>query len=255
MSRQVSAKAEASSAALLERARCWFDGALGRFLLRQEQQLLEQELARYFGGFMVAYGPAATLPRAEKIQRSVRLGPPLPGVEIACQEEAWPLCEYAADVVLLQHGLDFCLSPHGLLREAARSVRPGGHLVVVGINPWSAWGMRKAVSLGTLGKARCIPQTRISDWLNLLGFLVERRLYGGYCPPISAPRWQARLAGMERWGGGLGALGAGFYVLAARKLVLGLRPVQQRQREPRGQLLPLPVAKISRRDSKPSDCK
>ena len=29
-------------------------------------------------------------------------------------------------VVVLDHGLDFSLSPHDLLREAARSVRPGG---------------------------------------------------------------------------------------------------------------------------------
>ncbi|AHL16590.1 hypothetical protein T226_17825 [Pseudomonas aeruginosa LESlike4] len=53
--------------------------------------------------------------------------------------------------------------------------------------------------------------------------------------------------------GGWGALllykGAGFYLLVARKLVVGLRPLRQSKREPRGQLVPMPVAKVSRRDS------
>ena len=41
----------------------------------------------------------------------------------------------------------------------------------------------------------------------------------------------------------------GFYLLVARKLVVGLRPLRQARREARGQLVPLPVAKVSRRDS------
>jgi hypothetical protein len=44
--------------------------------------------------------------------------------------------------------------------------------------------------------------------------------------------------------------GGGFYLLVARKLVVGLRPLPQSRREPIGKLVPLPVVKISRRDSK-----
>src|SRR5690606_40394232 len=66
------------------------------------------------------------------------------------------------------HGLDFSLSPHALLREAARSVRPGGHLLIVGVNPWSAWGATRLVSRKAFRHARCIRPTRVSDWLNLL---------------------------------------------------------------------------------------
>lgn len=248
------ARAGASCMALVERAQDWFAGPLGRFLLSQEREALERQLGHYFGGFMISYGPALP-PRAKKIQHSVHLGPPLPGVKIACREDAWPLSEGSADLVLLQHGLDFSRSPHGLLREAARTVRPGGHLLIIGINPWSAWGVRRLVSLSVLRKARCIAEPRIVDWLNLLGFSVERRLFGGYCPPVSTPYWQRRLNGLESLGRYLGPVGAGYYMVSARKLVLGLRPLPKRQRnELRGQLLPLPVAKISRRDSKPGDC-
>jgi len=41
----------------------------------------------------------------------------------------------------------------------------------------------------------------------------------------------------------------GFYLLVARKLMVGLRPLRQSRRERMGQLLPMPVAKVSRRDA------
>jgi hypothetical protein len=44
--------------------------------------------------------------------------------------------------------------------------------------------------------------------------------------------------------------GGGFYLLVVRKLVVGLRPLPQTRREPIGKLLPLPVVKVSRRESK-----
>lgn len=162
---------------------------------------------------------------------------------------AWPLSEHAADVVLLQHGLDFCLSPHRLLREAARTVRPGGHLLLIGINPWSLWGIRHYFAGDALRQARCIPPSRACDWLNLLGFALEKRRFGCYRPPLASAAWQSRLARLERWGDAWQSSGAGFYLLVARKLVVGLRPLRQSKREPRGQLVPMPVAKVSRRDS------
>ncbi|HCV78686.1 MAG TPA: SAM-dependent methyltransferase, partial [Pseudomonas sp.] len=117
------------------------------------------------------------------LRHAVRIGPPLGDVDIVCEEGAWPLGEHAADVVLLQHGLDFSLAPHRLLREAALSVRPGGHLVVVGINPWSLWGMRHYLARDALRKARCFGPSRVGDWLSVLGFALEKRRFGCYRPP------------------------------------------------------------------------
>lgn len=244
------AQADADWLSLIATARNWFSGPLGQLLLTQEQRLLEEELARFFGGYLVHYGPSADAPlNASQIQRSVRMGAPFSGVEIVCEEQAWPLTEHAADVVLLQHGLDFSLSPHGLLREAARSVRPGGHLLVVGINPASAWGVRRLFSQDALRQARCIAPSRVSDWLHLLGFALEKRRFGCYRPPLSSPAWQARLAFLEHSGGSWQSPGGGFYLLVARKLVIGLRPLRQSRREPMGKLVPMPVAKVSRRNS------
>ena len=250
MSEQPFAQADAEWLELTRAAREWLASPLGELLLAEESKALDEELARYFGGYLVHYGPAlAEPPKAPQIRCNVRLGAPLPGVHIACEEQAWPLGEHAADVVVLQHGLDFCLSPHGLLREAARSVRPGGYLLVTGINPWSAWGLRHRFARDGLAQARCFAPSRLADWLGLLGFALEKRRFGCYRPPLSAPAWQARLAGLEHWGARIHAPGAGFYLLVARKLVVGLRPLRPPQRASMGKLLPMPVAKVSRRDS------
>ncbi|MFG0409767.1 class I SAM-dependent methyltransferase [Pseudomonas sp. NY5710] len=252
MTDQAFAQADPDWVELISLAREWFNGPLGQLMLKEEDQLLEEELGRFFGGYLVHYGPCAEAPpKAPQVQRNVRLGAPLPGVEIVCEEQAWPLSEHAADVVVLQHGLDFCLSPHGLLREAASAVRPGGHLLIVGINPWSSWGMRHFFSHGALRKARCISPSRVGDWLNLLGFALEKRRFGCYRPPLASPAWQQRLQGWERLAGGWQGSGGGVYLLVARKMVVGLRPLRQQRREPMGKLLPLPLAKVNRTAANP----
>lgn len=237
-------------------ARQWLAGPLGQLLLSQEQPLLDEELSRLFGGFLLHYGPAAERPpEAGKIQRSVRLGAPFSGVDVVCEEHAWPVSESTADAVLLQHGLDFSLSPHSLLREAARGVRPGGHLLIVGINPISLWGVRHYLTRGDLRKARCISPERIIDWLSVLGFALEKRRFGCYRPPLSSLAWQNRLAPLERLGHAWHLPGAGFYLLVARKLVRGVRPNQLRARQTLGKLLPMPVAQVSRYEPKqPESC-
>jgi SAM-dependent methyltransferase len=252
MTDEAFAQADPEWLALISSAREWLSGPLGQLLLQEERRVLEEELGRYFGGYLVHYGPSAeTPPAAQQVQRNVRLGAPLPGVEIVCEEQAWPLSEHAADVVVMQHGLDFCLSPHGLLREAASSVRPGGHLLIIGINPWSAWGLRHVFAQDALRKARCISPSRVADWLNLLGFALEKRRFGCYRPPLASAAWQTRLSGLERLGDGWQSPGGGFYLLVARKMVVGLRPVRQVRREPMGKLIPLPMAKVNRRVTEP----
>ncbi len=252
MTDQAFAQADPQWLELISLARDWFAGPLGQLMLKEEERLLEEELGRYFGGYLVHYGPGATPPpTAPQVQRNVRLGAPLPGVEIVCEEQAWPLSEHAADVVVLQHGLDFSLSPHGLLREAASSVRPGGHLLIVGINPWSSWGMRRVFAHDALRKARCISPSRVGDWLNLLGFALEKRRFGCYRPPLASLAWQTRLAGWERLAGRWQGAGGGVYLLVARKMVVGLRPLRQVRREPMGKLLPMPLAKVNRQAPHP----
>ena len=56
--------------------------------------------------------------------------------------------------------------------------------------------------------------------------------------------WPGREPGPGAWQ----TPGGGFYLLVARKLVVGLRPLRQSRREPMGKLIPMPVAKVCRRN-------
>jgi hypothetical protein len=57
------------------------------------------------------------------------------------------------------------------------------------------------------------------------------------------------MAGWERLAGARQLAGGGVYILVARKMVVGLRPLREARREPMGKLLPLPLAKVNRRNS------
>lgn len=234
---------------LAEQIQQWMSQPLGQLLLEQEQQLLAQTLPRYFGAVCLHYGfQQQALPASDKIQRFYRIGPGVAGASVQCAGQAWPFCESAADLVVIQHGLEFAECPHALLREAAFSVRPGGHLLITGLNPWSLWGASGVFSHEVLGQAKPISVERLSDWLSLLGFALEGRRFGCYRPPLAAGRWPQRFTWLEPIGQRWQIPFGGFYLLRARKMVLGMRPPLLQPQARLGQLLPMPVAKLSRRD-------
>jgi len=232
---------EAMRLELVRRARTWLASTLGQQLLQQERLLLAEELPRLIGSYLVHYGPSPEVASAtDSPLFRVHLGADLAGVDVVCEEQAWPVLDHGADAVLLQHGLDFCLSPHSLLREAARCVRPGGQLWIIGLNPWSAWGVRHWFARDALRDARCIGASRVADWLGLLGFALEKRRFGCYCPPLSAPLWQSKKDAWERSLARLPLFGGGFYLLVARKIVVGLRPLPKQRRATAHKLVAIP---------------
>lgn len=59
MTDQAFAQADPEWLKLIGEARDWLAGPLGQLLLEEERRLLEEELARFFGGYLVSYGPGA----------------------------------------------------------------------------------------------------------------------------------------------------------------------------------------------------
>lgn len=236
---------------LLAVARQWLDSAAGQMLLDSERSIIRRELENCFGQHLVQYG---LLPELLDEQRSVlrnhwRLDLLEGRGGLPVDESHWPFAPQSLDVVLLHHGLDFCLGPRSLLREASQAVRAGGHLLIFGFNPWSSWGVNHFVGRDWFSEAGFVRPSRLADWLDLLGFEVEKRVDGCYRPPLKSSAWLERLRMLDAWGERHRFPGGGFYFLRARRQSLSAIPRRQRGREFPALALP-PLVAGSRRAHK-----
>lgn len=154
--------------------------------------------------------------------------------------EALPFRSNSVDCVVAHHVFDHQEEAHQCLREAARIVVPNGYLIVIGFNPYSAWGISRLFSKYSLApKGSYLSQSRLLDWMTLLGFRVERGIELQYSPPVVLryfPRVSRYIDRLLRY---LGLPGAGVYVLLARKLVAGRTPIRPQWRALGGRRIPV----------------
>lgn len=230
----------------------WFTTPLGLALLSQQQALVEASIQGHFGARQLECGlvPGITVVKQHKSWLQWQAVPGLcsgEGAEhspLSSLHQELPFQDDDLDVVVLHHSLDLSHCPHRVLREAARVLRPGGQLLLVGFNPWSLWGLRR-----TLGRARSMPWSagflrahRLTDWLRLLDFAVERPRYQFFRPPSQNPRVLSQLAFIEPLSDHGGRLPWGaFYVLCGEKRQSAtLRP--KRDWQQRGKVVAMPLA-------------
>jgi SAM-dependent methyltransferase len=214
---------------LMREARHWLETPAGQMLLGQQRLVAQEVLERCFGQHMVQYGLAPELMDGSQSMLQNRwhfdlIGDP---PTMPLDESQWPFAPQSLDVVLLHHGLDFCLAPRTLLREAGQAVRAGGHILVFGFNPWSSWGWNHFAGRSWLSEAGFVSPARLSDWLEVLGFAVEKRIDGCYRPPLKTQRGLDRLSRIEQWATRHGLPCGGFYCLIARRQMLGAAPRKQ----------------------------
>lgn len=206
-------------------ARKWLTTDKGRYLLASEERMLQTVLPCIFGHHAAMLGicPDGRLLKYSKVIHNTMLTPlaeaPSSSV-IQLNVNEWPVQPRSMDLVLLHHALEFAENPHRVLREACRTIMPGGKLVMIGFNPLSLWGIYRLLGIGkdrVMQRARYFRHRRIEDWLTLLNFSRCHLHYGGYFYPLSAhlkPMHQSWLKNHAV----LGELLAGsFYILVATK--------------------------------------
>jgi SAM-dependent methyltransferase len=221
--------------------RQWFAEPLGREIWEAERAQLEHVLPNLFGYHILQLGSVGDqgFLSESRILHRVVVDSGVARADLYALPEALPVLTDSVDVAVLPHTLEFGKDPHGILREVVRCLIAGGHVVVLGFNPWSFWGLRRLVS-GGQGKApwcgRFLSLTQVKDWLSLLGFdtLCVKTFF--FRPPLNRSAAMKRLEFMESLGnrGWIGPAGA--YVLLARKRVVALTPIRPRWR-PRRRLI------------------
>jgi SAM-dependent methyltransferase len=217
----------------------WFLSPLGQELLVLEQRLLLGVLPDLFGYHAVQLGqitPHGLLNGSRILHKVVLDKQPqlLEGVSVlAALPQQLPFANDSIDLVLVHHLLEVAYRPQAILREAARVVIPEGHLLIVGFNQWSLWGLWYFCRM-PWSSLPYIPHSlsvrRLHDWLNLLGFEivgVETCYFG---PPIKQHKLRPYFLWLEALGKRYWPQSGGSYVILAQKKTSCITPIRLRPR-------------------------
>jgi SAM-dependent methyltransferase len=160
----------------------WLKTELGQALIETETQAIEPWIRHAFGYHTLLLGEPewASCLREHPIKHTIWLHPDGVSLDrslglspLRADWHAMPLDSDSIDMVFLAHVLEQDAGSVDILREAYRVLLPQGHLVLSTFNPWSLFGLMKPFLRhvpGSFWGGSWITQTRLKDWLALLGF-------------------------------------------------------------------------------------
>lgn len=242
----------------------WFETPLGQALLKEEQEAVDDGLQCVFGYHLLQLGISGklNLTASSRISHHFILHPRVEEnskLGALADFNHLPLASESIDAVVLHHSLDYSQSPHHLLREVSRTIIPRGHIIIIGFNPFSLWGICASLARIVTSKPRWRFQYlrlgRLLDWLKLVDMEPIAIYRGFFRPPLAHERAIKHLHWLEPWGKRLHLPWGGFYMVVARKDHIPLMPIKpkwQRYRPLRGLAVtrilgPAPSANIGMR--------
>ena len=217
----------------------WFQYAPGSHLLEMELRLLQQRLPALFGYHLVQIGNTVDedLLSSSRISHKLIMqleadGEAIPrDAALLGTEDSLPLRSDSVDVVLVPHVLEFSENPHGLLREVERVLIGDGHLVLVGFNPWSLFGLWRSCLAWREQPPWCghfYGLARIKDWLSLLDFEIVSVEKFFYRPPLKKIKFLQKLSFLEKLGKYCWPFFGAAYLIVAKKRVIPLTSTKLR---------------------------
>jgi SAM-dependent methyltransferase len=215
----------------------WFNTPLGKRLLQQEVDALQQILPHLFGYHLLQignFGEGCLLESSRIMHRFIlTTTPPVTHSafsHVYAAVTTLPFASDSLDVVVLPHTLEFEENPHEILREVERILIPEGWVVILGFNPISFWGMwhwlRARYKPAAPWCGRFLPLLRLKDWLTLLDFEVKEQKTFFYALPFHNDRCKNFTIILEKMGAyWLNNFGA-VYLIVAKKRVTTLTPIR-----------------------------
>jgi len=242
-----------NNAQYLPDLRNWCRQPLGKQLVIAEHDALCEVLSDIFGYHLVVLDPpcqpesmGASRIMHRVVQSSTGQGLESPPGILGCVENL-PVQSDSVDACVLPHVLEQAGDAHQVLREIDRCLVAEGHVIILGFNPYSWWGLRRLM-FGWRGHVpwslRFFSLPRLKDWLSLLGFDTIKTRYLFPHPPWQYGAGYSKGSRLQRLHRDRWPWLAASYVLVARKRVATLTPVKPRWR-PRRSVLAGGVAETS----------
>jgi len=206
----------------------WFNGNYGQYLLRHEQEGLFYVMPNTDAHRMMYLGVTSRqqLPEQYNHLHYFSLGASSEKVgdsKAIADFDALPLPSETVDTVLLHHALEFSVSPHEVLKEASRVLKPCGHMVLVVMNPFSAFGLTKwparLFSSQAIWRHHSLRYGRMLDWLRLLNIQPVKAISGCFSWPSRRRSEENKQGCMDKLGQKYKMPGGAYYIVVAKKYV------------------------------------
>lgn len=213
----------------------WFESGPGKRVAAAERRVIEARVRRFHGDELLWLGPPVGISSttARCMVRDRFLGgqmAPTPASEadhaMVTDYRSLPLSAGRMDGVVLHHALDLSRDRRATLREATRVLRPGGRMLIVGFNPFSATALSKPRR--PFRAMRSLSVWRLKEWLSVLGLEASRPAYLAYRGALPF-EWQSeRLDSVREVVGDWQLPLGGVYALTATKVAFGTIEAQRR---------------------------
>jgi len=226
-----------------KRLRHWYQQSLGQLLISAEQQALDEVLPNLFGYHLIQVGSpvdqdlstTSLIPNQVMIESHITSddGAETLKPQVFGCSQSLPILSDSVDVVLLAHTLEFEQDAHQVLREADRVLVPEGHMVILGFNPWSLWGVwhfltSRWASPPWNGQFRSM--RRIKEWLSLLGYDTKTCQQFFFQLPIQHEGILRRLEVLDKIGRRCWPFAGAIYVVVGKKRMMTPTPIRPRWR-------------------------
>lgn len=204
----------------------------GQSLRQQEQALIDSCIAKLFGFYLVQLGISCE----ESILGTSRVGrnfvideskpETLPHDFIQADLDYLPISSDSVDVVVLPHTLEAVKDPYHLLRQVDQMLRPEGKVLITNFNPYGCMTLRLRMGEHSKGfkQANLVPDKRVIDWLNVLGYDIEKINYSSVSCKAMVKRGKLAEFG-EKWLDRIGIELGNLYCILATKRVASATPV------------------------------
>ncbi len=168
----------------------WFASKAGEVVFKQEKQLIDQALDKFFGYYLVQLGCIShnSIVDESRVSTKLIIDPHASQNDIEQQDPhlQWiqadfdflPIGHDKVDVVVLPHTLETIDDPYYALRQVDSMLVPEGHIVISGFNPVACLSLRLKFKYWAKGRGFELAEFRraakIREWLEVLGYEVQK---------------------------------------------------------------------------------